>query len=269
MKSRITKFAAAVEIIIGVFLGLSYFTGSIDGAGAAFADVLENISNAKNAVYKETFELPDHTFTNEVMALESGIQRSVISTGSIMIFDSKSHTFLWLDPSSKKARRVLNPAQKRSTKGFTYIGWIRKLHEEEAEFVGIKELKGSKVNVYIWEVPFEKITVWVDPETNLPVKVEHKSFANKERNIVVPKLSLSEADFGGDAGHIKTSSISSGRSSGLGIQNEQTATMFDFQGDADRPICWWKSEDTDGYRVIYGDLSIGTLPTEPQLGEGE
>jgi len=28
-------------------------------------------------------------------------------------------------------------------------------------------------------------------------------------------------------------------------------------GDMDEPICWWKKEDSDKYRVIYGNLSIG------------
>ena len=36
-------------------------------------------------------------------------------------------------------------------------------------------------------------------------------------------------------------------------------------GDADTPICWWKPEDSQGYRVIYGDLSIGDSAEEPQI----
>ena len=35
------------------------------------------------------------------------------------------------------------------------------------------------------------------------------------------------------------------------------------------PILSEGSGDSDGYRVIYGDLSIATSPPEPRLGEGE
>ena len=35
-------------------------------------------------------------------------------------------------------------------------------------------------------------------------------------------------------------------------------------GETNEPICWWKSEDTGNYRVIYGDLSIGDSSEIPQ-----
>jgi hypothetical protein len=35
-------------------------------------------------------------------------------------------------------------------------------------------------------------------------------------------------------------------------------------GEANEPICWWKSENTGAYRVIYGDLSIGDSSEIPQ-----
>ena len=33
-------------------------------------------------------------------------------------------------------------------------------------------------------------------------------------------------------------------------------------GDAEAPLCWWKIEETDKYRVVYGDLHIGELDLE-------
>ena len=27
-------------------------------------------------------------------------------------------------------------------------------------------------------------------------------------------------------------------------------------GEGNRPVCWWKPDDSEKYRVIYGDLSI-------------
>jgi len=36
-------------------------------------------------------------------------------------------------------------------------------------------------------------------------------------------------------------------------------------GEAEKVVCWWKPEDSQGYRVIYGDLSIGNSAEEPQI----
>ena len=33
-------------------------------------------------------------------------------------------------------------------------------------------------------------------------------------------------------------------------------------GDAETPICWWRIEDSDNYRVIYGDLGIDDVSPE-------
>ena len=33
-----------------------------------------------------------------------------------------------------------------------------------------------------------------------------------------------------------------------------------YLGDSDAMICWWKQEDSNDYKVIFGDLSIGTVP---------
>jgi hypothetical protein len=33
-------------------------------------------------------------------------------------------------------------------------------------------------------------------------------------------------------------------------------------GQTEIPVCWWKQKDSNEYRVIFGDLSIGTVPAE-------
>ena len=33
-------------------------------------------------------------------------------------------------------------------------------------------------------------------------------------------------------------------------------------GDAERPVCWWRPDGADSYRVIYGDLSIRDVPAD-------
>ena len=257
MRNKLTKFAAAAAvIIIAVLIGINKFGGSIDGASVAFAEVLENISNVRSVVYKEISEVPKYTFQRVKMVNEEGVIRSELEHGTIiMIMDAVDSATLWLRPLEKKAERYGMPSTERKTKGFSCIGWVRKLHEGEAKFDGTEELDGHITNVYVWEVPFEKITVWVDPESNLPVKVEHKRFANTEKNIVMPKLTLSMGDFGGDENVGAGSGIGSARGSGLGISEDTTITMYDFQWDVELDESLFSLEPPEGYALeqIYPD----------------
>ncbi len=287
MKSKMTRFAAAAVIVIGAMAAISQFGGSIDGMNLSFAAVLENISNSRNVVYTQTSEIPDYTFTNVTMVNENGIIRSELEHGTVLIFDFGNGYTLDLKTNSKQAIRTHRTGRKRSTKGFSYIEWIRKLHEGEAEFVGREELEGEAVYVYVWEVPFEKITVWVDARSNLPVKVEHKRFANRERHVVMPKLGLSLGDFGGDKGVSRMTSISSGRGSGLGISEDRTGTMYDFQWDVELDDALFSLEPPEGYTLeerqhedspidensladtlgFWAEMREGEFPTAEQLND--
>jgi len=289
MKSRITKSAVAAIIIIAVLTGIYQITGSIDGATPAFADVLENISKTGSVVYKEISEIPGYTFNSVQMVNKEGIIRSELGHDTVMIMDPVNQVTLWLHPSKKEAERYGEPSPIMKPRSFSYIGWVRKLHEGEAEFAGQEEFDGQMANVYVWDVPFEKITVWVDPKVNLPVKVEHKRFANTEKEVVMPQMSLSMSDFGGDTNISAGGSISSGRGSGKGITQNTTRTMYDFQWDVELDESLFSLEPPEGYSLeqkypekssvdnnslvhildFWAKMNDGQFPTEEQLNDPE
>jgi hypothetical protein len=53
MKSKITKFATAAVIIISVLIGINHFGGSIDGTSVVWADVIKNIDQVKDYIYRQ------------------------------------------------------------------------------------------------------------------------------------------------------------------------------------------------------------------------
>ena len=133
---------------------------------------------------------------------------------------------------------------------FDYFEWLKNLHEQDTEFIGEDKLDGVIVNVFVCEIPFERTTVWVDPETHLPAKVKMERFPNTETangdTVITPKMTLSFTDFGDklktftseDGETITTESsrtitISSGRGSGKGIQDRTTMTYHDFNWNAE------------------------------------
>ena len=250
MKNRITKLAAAAVIIFGAFVVLQHFSDQIRIATPAFAEVLEQIYKAHTVTFKETFHLGEGSeFTNEKMIIEPGIVRSVMPHGDIMIFDFANGRHLDLMPSIKKAIITQRVGLKRGKRLFNYLEWVRTLHKESGEFTGREEVNGQMADVFVVQAPFEKTTIWVNPETNLPVCVEMTRLPNPDKDIIMPKMSLNLADFGGEGNEIRTIGISSGRGSPRGIQDKMTMVMSDFVWDAELDESLFSLEPPEGYTV--------------------
>jgi hypothetical protein len=264
MKKPITKLTAAAVIIIAVLIGINQFGGKLDGTSTAWADALERIYLAQAVTYKQTFQPEGKpSFTTERMIIEPGLTRSVLPHGDIMITDFTNGKSLHLMVLPKKALITQRIGQKQRGRLFNYLDWLRKLHEEEAEFIGQEEINGMMTDVFVSEVPFEKTTVWVDPKTNLPVKVEEKMTPNADKDIIAPSMSLSMSDFGEELkitydvnsqtvtthGMTKSIVISSGRGSGKGIHRKMTITMHDFAWDVKLDESLFSLEPPEGYTV--------------------
>ena len=381
MKSKTTKFAVAAVIVMAVIAGINQFGGKTNNANVAWADVLEQIYNAKSVTYNETFETEDGIWTNANMINGSGVKRTVLrDSNDVLLFDSKTGTHLQIIPSLKKVLIIHQIGKSRGKKLFNYLDWMSRLHKESAKFTGQQIIAGKTTDVFVVENPFDKTTIWVDSGTDLPVRVEMEDIPNPDRDIITPKMFLSFKDFGGENGISVSSTIGSSRGSPEGIQKRMKITMSDMAwnvdldpsvfslkppegyaveekqsdasepderdlikalafwremsddmfpdtinelgdendvrpmlvkkfhkggepkeefdqacqmmnvllrglffaqkqkvdgnwgyagskvkfGDSDEPVCWWKPKDSDKYRVIYGDLSIGDSNDVPQ-----
>lgn len=254
LRSPITKVAAAAVIIIAVLVGIYQFGGSIDGTSAVFADVLEEIYNARTVTYKETFYPgTEREFTTEDMIIESGIVRSVMADGGVTIFDFNGGRELELQPASRKAILTHRVGRKRGKRLFNYLTWVKSLHEKSGQYIGGEEINGEMTDVFLVDEEFTKKTIWVDPETNLPVRVRVLHLANPDNAVLMPKMRLEFRDFGGDTDESMTISISTGSG---GIQEEMTTVMHDFVWDADIDETLFNLEPPEGYKVEEKQLDV-------------
>jgi len=243
MKSPITKLAAAAAIIIVVY----YTIGPIDITAPVFADVMEQIYKARSVTYKQTFFLGEsRESTTTEMIIESGILRSEQPNGDILISDSGTGKTLQLMPNSKRAILTQGASRPRKKKLFNYLNWIIRIHGEGGKFTGQQEVNGKMTNVFIMEVPSDKITVWVDPDTNLPVRVETIIRPNP---IMVSEMYLTLKDFGGEDDVARSVTISSGRGSKEGIRNEMKTVMSDFVWNVELDESLFNLEPPEEYTV--------------------
>lgn len=376
MKSNVTKLAVAA-VIIAVLIGINHFGGSIDAASTVWANTLEQIYKATSVTFKSTFYVNDNEpFTTEEMVNENGIKRS--SHNDVhTIFDFGGGKDLQLMPWKKEATLTYRIGEKRPVKPYNQLGWFISIKDRTEEYLGIEDIDGIPAKKFFWKNgEYYHTTVWIDPSTNLPVKVEQVSLPNPDESIVQPSITLNLADFGGPNSESTSVIIIIG--GGKGIQNKMVVVMTDFVwnkqldpalfsleppedytlresqfdasepsendlikalafwtemsggyypekindlidpnqinpmliekfngdgdpleeldlsmkqaniilkgvyfafekkadgiwgytdkevllGDSDLAVCWWKSEDSETYRVIYGDLSIGSTTIE-------
>jgi hypothetical protein len=178
MKSRTIRYAAAAVILIAVLVGINHLGGSIDGTSMAWSQVIEQMNSytrykCRQRVVRE--KGPQHP-TMQVYHLNLSQRRQEVEDGSIHVIDMRSK-----DPITVE----LYPAEKKATvttligfgpkKDPNIIAMVKRFEQESTERLGTKKLAG-KILQGFRHLPNEHndFTVWVDPETKLPVEIELK-----------------------------------------------------------------------------------------------
>jgi outer membrane lipoprotein-sorting protein len=176
MNSKITKFAAAAVIIIGVFIGINQFGGSIDGASVAWGQVVEQLNNYTKYKCRQRVvrEKGPEVLAMDVYHLNLSLRRQEVENGDIHIIDMRGTDAITVE---------LKPAEMKATvtkllgfgprKDPHIIEMVKRFEQESTERLGTKEVDG-KILQGFRHTPdgHNDYTVWVDPETKLPVEIE-------------------------------------------------------------------------------------------------
>ena len=175
MKSPITKLAAAAVIIIGVFT-VMHFVG-LSTATVTFAEVIEPIFNAKTAILDIIIGEEGQGPVIHDQIKGSRIRRTMSSMeDAVSIIDLEAGRILTLTVSKKEAAYV-------DLKGLpsmpNYMDTLRNVISElqdsphfVVEELGEQEIDGQRVIGFRAKHPKVEITIWADPETALPVRIE-------------------------------------------------------------------------------------------------
>jgi outer membrane lipoprotein-sorting protein len=178
MKSPITKLAAAAVIIIAVMIGINSFLGS--GTSVAFADVIQPILDARTVIMDILIgpEGRQAVIHDEVMG--SRIRRTVSNVqGTDIIIDLEQMELLALTHAEKTAEYVKLEGLGKMPNYLELLQDVVTRMQDEEEFQvqdqGLQEIDGHDYIVFVAESDKETITIWVDPETALPVRIKQKT----------------------------------------------------------------------------------------------
>ncbi|MBL7214197.1 MAG: hypothetical protein ISS71_00815 [Phycisphaerae bacterium] len=178
MKYPVTKYAAAAIVILAVLVGINWITGSIDGASVAWAQVVEQLNHhekykCRQRVVRE--EGPQQPTMN-VYHMNLSLRRQEVEDGSIHIIDMRGTDAITIElyPDQKKAvvTKLLGFGPKKDP---DIIDMVKQFEQESTEKLGTKKQDGKILQGFRHQPNANNdFTVWVDPETKLPVEIELK-----------------------------------------------------------------------------------------------
>ena len=191
-RSRTFKVAAAAVLICGFGAWLA----GIVMAGTAFADVLKEIRKASTVTYTQVVEFAEGpTAEMKVMRASEGSMRLIYDDGEIQVSDVKQDKIMTLDPTDKTARIVDYRFAKGKVSPDDFIQAFMGLAEDSGKFDSQGTIDGRTANIFRIEQQSQRMTVWTDPETNLPIRIEAISLAQKDKPIPVSQAKWVFSDF--------------------------------------------------------------------------
>jgi len=179
MKNPFTKIAATIVVITGILLGL-HFTGGPFSATVTFADVIRPILNARTASLDILVGSQENQPVIHDDVMGSLIRRTVSNIeGPDIIIDLEQQKFLTIDH-AKKTATYIGLSGLPDIKNYvellgTTITRLQNMPDFQVEDRGIEELDGIDYLVFVASGENDTVTVWADPETALPVRIEHKT----------------------------------------------------------------------------------------------
>jgi len=180
MRSRITKLAAAAVIVVAVLIGINQFGGRLGGTTVAWADVVEPILNARTATLDILIGSKEHQTVIHDEVVGSRIRRTVLGVKhSDIIIDLEQQKLLMLDHAQKTAAYIelggLPDLQNYVELLRSTILRLENKPDFQVDDQGLQEIEGQDYIVLVAESDKDTITIWADPETALPVRIEQKT----------------------------------------------------------------------------------------------
>jgi len=193
MKHKLTKLAAAAVIIVAVMLGLNIIGGP-DMASVALADVAKSIEQVKNCVFKKTTTMSSegngtNSFDSLVYYTEAAVREDLyddqkithhvyvtFTEGILVGVDHKTKVFKKMDLADEDLEKMSPVSPKNIVNLILGKGKYKELGRKTVDGVLSEgfEFSDKRAMLSMDKDKIENVAtrLWVDVNTNLPVRVE-------------------------------------------------------------------------------------------------
>lgn len=186
MKSSITKFAAAAVIVIAVLISINQFGGS--ATSVAWGEVFEKVEQISALSFDMTTEISYSE--NETLTIQSenyvagdyGTKSSLYMNGEVFvvkyrlptknlayIIRPKDKTYMRIDLSDEQAAKGQDTDDPRTWLKMILSGDYTKLGRKSIDGIDVEGIESNTAGI-AGEGTIMRL--WVDVETNLPVRIE-------------------------------------------------------------------------------------------------
>jgi outer membrane lipoprotein-sorting protein len=172
MKNPMTRIAAAAAIIVVAALGVNYFMAP----SVTWAQVIEPILNARTIVFDLIIGSEDSGMVQHEIVVGSRIRRTMSNMPNMtLIIDTDNAELLALDTDGKTAAYA-DISGDLGDRHRSFIKFVRQiitqLQEGQVEQLGEQVIDGQKAVGFVGKGQNEAVTIWADPETALPIRIE-------------------------------------------------------------------------------------------------
>ncbi|UCD28582.1 MAG: hypothetical protein JSV03_16120 [Planctomycetota bacterium] len=216
VKSKLTRYAAAAAIVIGLFIS-AYFLGKKDISGVVLAEVIENIERMPSFVYQVEIAVTNTEQKKDDMnlkclvyrSLEYGIRRDLLQNGKVVsrfFISPDGKEIIEITPGAKRYLRTILSGEKAMELNHQVdpIAMVRKIMSfehielgrrtiDDVEVEGI-EFSARRLMAEVFDDGRGRL--WVDAKTNLPVQIELEGTAGEG----TVQFTLVASKFGWNAG---------------------------------------------------------------------
>ena len=180
MKNRLAQLAAAAVIIIAVLAGIYFITGSPPQVTCCtWADIIRPIMEAQTAEFDIIIGEQDTGALIHDVIWESRIRRTMPGVDEVSIIDLAESKILSIDHDKKKATYIDLKDLPQMPNYMEQLRSVIKMLQDNPHFVveelGEEFIDGKIVYGFRAKHPKVNITIWVDPETALPVRLEQEA----------------------------------------------------------------------------------------------
>jgi len=177
VKNRVSRYAAAAAIVVGILVGM-HFIGSPLSTTMTFAEVVRPILTARTAQLDILVGDEGSCPVIHDMVRGTIIRRTFSNMkGIVSIIDVEKGRILTLGEAGKEAVSIdlkgWPPMPNYMDMLRNVITDLRKSPDFVVRELGQRQLQGRQLVGFHAEYPKAELTVWADPATALPVRVEH------------------------------------------------------------------------------------------------
>jgi len=179
MRNTFTKIAAAVALVTAVLVGL-HFLGSPLGTTPTFGQVIQPILNARTASLDIVIGEQGNQMVIHDDVMGPRIRRTVSGMkGSDIIIDFEQQKILTIDHGKKTAvyvgLRGLPDLKNYVEMLRDLIARLQSMPDFQVQNQGEQEIQGRDCLIFVVSAGNETITIWADPKTALPFRIEQKT----------------------------------------------------------------------------------------------